>query len=79
MLCLIDALLELVAVLVGTSVCASFGENAPTRVTPSVDSETVSDDGLAAHRQLVRMCLMTGNSLADVPPNRSTPRSALRT
>ena len=27
----------------------------------------------------LRMCLMTGYSLADVPPNRSTPRSALRT
>jgi len=47
-LCLIDALLELVAVLVGTSVCASFGVNAPTRVTRRVDSETGSDDGFAA-------------------------------
>ena len=78
-MCLIDALLELVAVLVGTSVCASFSVNAPTRVTRSVNSETGSDDGFAALRQLVRMCLMTGYSLADVPPNRSTPRSALRT
>jgi hypothetical protein len=78
-LCLIDALLELVAVLVGTSVCASFGVNAPTRVTRRVDSETGSDDGFAALRQLVRICLMTGYPLADVPPNRSTPRSALRT
>jgi len=49
-LCLIDALLELVAVLVGTSVCASFSVNAPTRVTRSVDSETGSDDGFAALR-----------------------------
>ena len=46
-MCLIDALLELVAVLVGTSVCASFSVNAPTRVTRSVDSETGSDDGFA--------------------------------
>jgi hypothetical protein len=47
---------------------------------PATGSFTLDSAGrFKVESHHLRMCLMTGYSLADVPPNRSTPRSALRT